>query len=297
MRFTASTRSQSSGSYSTAAPRPPMPALLTSTSTRPPARLQRDARPCRRPRPSGSRRARPSERDRVADSAHDVVRPRCRAGPRRRRRRRRRAKPAAIARPSPLAAPVTTATRPASEKSPKTPSMQRTLYSPPARETFFLEAPWTPPKLCARYRKLYMPAVCDALYELGLPEQVLPTWLRPLFPEQRVAGVAFTVLGRAIEPRIGWDDGIEQDHVLPRGLRAARAGLDPRARERVEPRRPLRRAHGQLRPARRAASAASSTATSATSRASGPSASRSSTATSRRSTRSDGGRWSPPRSP
>jgi regulator of RNase E activity RraA len=65
-------------------------------------------------------------------------------------------------------------------------------------------------ELCARYRDLYLPAVCDALYELGLPEQVLPTALRPLFPEQRVVGLAFTVLGRAIEPRIGWDDGIER---------------------------------------------------------------------------------------
>ena len=64
--------------------------------------------------------------------------------------------------------------------------------------------------LCARYRELYLPAVCDALYALGLPEQVLPTSLRPLFPEQRVVGVAFTVRGEAIEPRIGWDDGIER---------------------------------------------------------------------------------------
>jgi regulator of RNase E activity RraA len=63
-------------------------------------------------------------------------------------------------------------------------------------------------ELCARYRNLYMPAVCDALYELGLPEQVLPTTLRPLFPEQRIAGIAFTVLGRAIEPRIAWEEGI-----------------------------------------------------------------------------------------
>jgi regulator of RNase E activity RraA len=65
-------------------------------------------------------------------------------------------------------------------------------------------------ELCSRYRALYMPAVCDALYGLGLPEQVLPTTLRPLFAEQRVAGVAFTVRGQAIEPRIGWDEGIER---------------------------------------------------------------------------------------
>ena len=65
-------------------------------------------------------------------------------------------------------------------------------------------------ELCARYRALYMPAVCDALYELGLPEQVLPTALRPLFPEQRIAGIAFTVQGGAIEPRIAWEPGIER---------------------------------------------------------------------------------------
>jgi len=65
-------------------------------------------------------------------------------------------------------------------------------------------------ELCARYRALYMPAVCDALYQLGLQEQVLPTTLRPLFPERRVAGVAFTVRGAAIEPRIPWGPGIER---------------------------------------------------------------------------------------
>ncbi len=63
-------------------------------------------------------------------------------------------------------------------------------------------------ELCARYRALYLPAVCDALYELGLPERVLPTTLRPLFAEQRIAGVAFTVRGQAIEPPIGWEPGI-----------------------------------------------------------------------------------------
>lgn len=64
--------------------------------------------------------------------------------------------------------------------------------------------------LCARYRKLYLPAVCDALYALDLPERVLPTSLRPLFPEQRIVGLAFTVRGEAVDPRIGWDDGIER---------------------------------------------------------------------------------------
>ena len=65
-------------------------------------------------------------------------------------------------------------------------------------------------ELCARYRKLWVPVVCDALYELGMREQVLPSSLRPLFPEQRIAVVAYTVLGRAIEPHIAWDPGIER---------------------------------------------------------------------------------------
>jgi 4-hydroxy-4-methyl-2-oxoglutarate aldolase len=65
-------------------------------------------------------------------------------------------------------------------------------------------------ELCTRYRALYMPAVCDALYDLDLPEQVLPTALRPLFPEQRIVGRAFTVKGRAIEPKLPWEDGIER---------------------------------------------------------------------------------------
>jgi 4-hydroxy-4-methyl-2-oxoglutarate aldolase len=63
-------------------------------------------------------------------------------------------------------------------------------------------------ELCQRYRKLYMPAVCDALYHLGLAEQVLPTSLRPLFPEKQIVGRALTVEGRAIEPRLAWDPGI-----------------------------------------------------------------------------------------
>jgi 4-hydroxy-4-methyl-2-oxoglutarate aldolase len=61
--------------------------------------------------------------------------------------------------------------------------------------------------LCARFRKLYMPAVCDALFELEMPEQVLPTYLRPLFPEERIVGHAFTVEGHDIPP-VGWDAGI-----------------------------------------------------------------------------------------
>jgi len=65
-------------------------------------------------------------------------------------------------------------------------------------------------ELCARYRRLYVPAVCDALYELGLPEPVLPSTLRPLHPERRIAGVAYTLLGRAIAPPVGWEAGIDR---------------------------------------------------------------------------------------
>jgi 4-hydroxy-4-methyl-2-oxoglutarate aldolase len=61
--------------------------------------------------------------------------------------------------------------------------------------------------LCERYRRLYMPAVCDALFHLHLEEKVLPSWLRPLFPEQRIVGEAFTVEGHDI-PDVGWDEGI-----------------------------------------------------------------------------------------
>ena len=62
--------------------------------------------------------------------------------------------------------------------------------------------------LCLRYRNLWVPVVCDAMYQLGIPEPVLPSWLRPLIPDQRIAGIAFTVLGRGINPPIDWDAGI-----------------------------------------------------------------------------------------
>jgi len=65
-------------------------------------------------------------------------------------------------------------------------------------------------ELCARFRKLYMPAVCDAIYHLGLEEHVLPTSIRPLFPDVRMVGRALTLEGRAIEPRISWDEGIKR---------------------------------------------------------------------------------------
>lgn len=65
-------------------------------------------------------------------------------------------------------------------------------------------------ELCARYRRICVSVVCDALYELGLPERVLPSALRPLLPDVRMAGIAYTLQGRAIRPPIGWDRGVER---------------------------------------------------------------------------------------
>jgi regulator of RNase E activity RraA len=62
--------------------------------------------------------------------------------------------------------------------------------------------------LCSRFRAIPTPVICDAMYELGIPEQVLSSRLRPLLPSKRVAGAAFTLMGRAIEPEVGWDAGI-----------------------------------------------------------------------------------------
>ena len=62
-------------------------------------------------------------------------------------------------------------------------------------------------EICERFRAIYLPVVCDALYELGIPEQILSTGLRPLFPEKRIVGHAFTVQGAAIDPVISWDEG------------------------------------------------------------------------------------------
>jgi len=73
-----------------------------------------------------------------------------------------------------------------------------------------MTVPIPPSELAARYRRLYVSAVCDALYSMGLPEQVLPSYLRPLFPEQRMAGLAFTLRGEPIDPPIPWEPGIER---------------------------------------------------------------------------------------
>ncbi len=64
--------------------------------------------------------------------------------------------------------------------------------------------------LCLRFRELWVPVVCDAMYQLGIAEPVLPSWLRPLIPDQRIAGIAFTVLGRGINPPVAWDEGVER---------------------------------------------------------------------------------------
>lgn len=64
-------------------------------------------------------------------------------------------------------------------------------------------------ELCDRLRRLYLPAVCDAMYELGLAEPVLPTTIRPLLdPAPRMVGEAYTVQGAGIDPRVSWDEGL-----------------------------------------------------------------------------------------
>jgi regulator of RNase E activity RraA len=45
------------------------------------------------------------------------------------------------------------------------------------------------------------------MYELGLPESVLPSYLRPLFPEKSFVGIAFTLEGTEIVPPVSWDEG------------------------------------------------------------------------------------------
>lgn len=50
-------------------------------------------------------------------------------------------------------------------------------------------------EICERYRRLYAGAVYDVLESLGYPNQVLAHDLRPLAPEMKLAGPAFTVKG------------------------------------------------------------------------------------------------------
>jgi len=68
----------------------------------------------------------------------------------------------------------------------------------------------TTAEICSRFRGMYVPAVSDAMYELGMPEPVLPSALRPLFPERSFVGIAFTVEGAEIVPPVSWDEGTER---------------------------------------------------------------------------------------
>jgi len=52
-------------------------------------------------------------------------------------------------------------------------------------------------KICERYRRLYGGVVYDVLESLGLPNQVLSHELRPLAPDMKLAGPAFTMKGTA----------------------------------------------------------------------------------------------------
>ena len=65
-------------------------------------------------------------------------------------------------------------------------------------------------EICARFRGMYVPAITDAMYELGMPEPVLPSSLRPLFPEQSFVGIAFTLEGAEIAPQVSWDEGAQR---------------------------------------------------------------------------------------
>lgn len=51
-------------------------------------------------------------------------------------------------------------------------------------------------ELCARYARLYVAAVADALDDKGLWHQIVDRRIQPLTLEMRVAGPAFTMLGR-----------------------------------------------------------------------------------------------------
>lgn len=65
-------------------------------------------------------------------------------------------------------------------------------------------------EICARFRGMYVPAITDAMYELGMPELVLPSTLRPLFPEQSFVGIAFTIEGADIVPQVPWEEGAQR---------------------------------------------------------------------------------------
>jgi 4-hydroxy-4-methyl-2-oxoglutarate aldolase len=52
-------------------------------------------------------------------------------------------------------------------------------------------------QICERYERLYTGAVADILDERGYRNQCLGRELRPVFPEKKMAGFAFPVLGEA----------------------------------------------------------------------------------------------------
>jgi 4-hydroxy-4-methyl-2-oxoglutarate aldolase len=51
-------------------------------------------------------------------------------------------------------------------------------------------------ELCARYRGVYVAAVADALDDKGMWHQIIDRRIQPLSLDMRVAGPAFTILGR-----------------------------------------------------------------------------------------------------
>jgi 4-hydroxy-4-methyl-2-oxoglutarate aldolase len=51
-------------------------------------------------------------------------------------------------------------------------------------------------EMCARYARLYVPAVADALDDKGLWHQIVDRRIQPLTLDMRVAGPVFTMLGR-----------------------------------------------------------------------------------------------------
>jgi 4-hydroxy-4-methyl-2-oxoglutarate aldolase len=53
-------------------------------------------------------------------------------------------------------------------------------------------------EVCERYRRLYVGLVADVLDKKGLRQQALSHELRPLTRETKVAGPAFTILGRTL---------------------------------------------------------------------------------------------------
>jgi regulator of RNase E activity RraA len=57
------------------------------------------------------------------------------------------------------------------------------------------------PDLAERLERCYSGAVYDVLRAMGLPEQVLPSTLRPLDPSRKLAGAVFTVRGR-VDPAL-----------------------------------------------------------------------------------------------